>query len=1292
MKRSIILLTLIALLSVVSAYADSVLIGGLFYNIDYLHGTTATVTSPNYRLGVEEYSGDITIPTEVTYNQRTYPVTSIGWRAFAGCTGLTSITIPNSVTSIGEKAFYSCTGLTSITIPNSVTSIGKYAFDGCTSLTSITIPNSVTSIGEKAFYSCTGLTSVSIGNGVTSIGDYAFSGCTGLTSVTIGNSVTSIGEYAFEDCWRLTSVTIPNSVTSIGWDAFAGCTGLTSITIPNSVTSIGNCAFYGCTGLTSITIPNSVTSIGAGAFEKCSGLTSIVVESGNTIYDSRENCNAIIETATNELIQGCNTTIIPNSVTSIGSSAFRGCIGLTSITIPNSVTSIKSYTFSGCAGLTSITIPNSVTSIGWDAFTGCTGLTSITIPNSVTSIEISAFYGCTGLTSVTIPNSVTSIGGSAFSGCTGLTSVTIGNSVTSIGENAFKGCTALTSVVWNAKKCGGWGDGYDSPFSSVRDSIISFTFGNEVDSIPAYLCFGMSKLTSITFPSNLTTIGSCVLEGCTSLTSVVWNVKNMADFSSKHTPFYYYYYHSSIDDFDLRSQITSFTFGDEVESIPAYLCCSMSNLTSITIPKSVKSINRDAFEDCTNLTSVVWNAKKCDSSPFYSARDNITSFTFGNEVESIPAYLCSTMSKLTSITIQNSVTSIGKSAFYNCTGLTSVTIGNSVTSIGEYAFEDCWRLTSVTIPNSVTSIGAWAFEKCSGLTSVTIGNSVTSIGEHAFYDCDGITSITIPNSVTSIGDEAFYNCDGITSITIPNSVTSIGEGAFSDCYSLTSMAVESSNMKYDSRNNCNAIIETATNTLTHGCKTTVIPNSVTSIGDYAFYYCAGPTSVTIPNSVTSIGERAFYRCNGLTSITIPNSVTSIGKEAFYYCKRLTILCKAVNLGSEAFKYCSSLTIGEDVKRITGTSAFSNSLSQINVRAEVPPTITSTTFENVPTYIPVYVPCGMKETYQVANEWQKFSNLIESLGLSMSITTQNELMGSVKITKKGASCEESESVFEAIANAGYLFTRWSDGNTDNPRHLVLTQDTVLVAQFRAVCSYTLKVDCNPLQGSVSGSGTYAETEPVTITATPNTGYRFLQWSDGNTDNPRTLTLTSDITLSAEFVTASFLVRATATNGSVSGTGAFDYGDEATLTVTADNGYRFLQWADGNTDNPRTIVVTQDTVLTAQCEAANYTITATCNPQQGSVVGSGTYADGAQVTLVALANKGYEFTQWSNGVTNNPYQFTATEDLTLEAEFIPATAIDNTVADTDTTPRKVLFNGQVYILRNGKTYTLTGVEVE
>ena len=288
-----------------------------------------------------------------------------------------------STNEISFRMFYECTGLTDVTIPNSVTSIGNTAFYRCTGLTNVTIPNSVTSIGNNAFDGCTGLINLTIGNSVNSIGSYAFSGCTGLTNVTIPNSVTTIGNNAFYRCTGLINLTIGNSVNSIGSYAFSGCTGLTNVTIPNSVTTIGGYAFYVCTGLTSVTIGNSVTSIGSYAFRGCKELKEFIVLEQNQNYSSNEGVLFNKEKTTivqyPESKQG--SYAIPNSVTSIGSYAFYECKGLTKVTIGNSVTSIGSYAFGYCTGLTSITIPNSVTSIVDYAFSDCTGLTEIHCKN-----------------------------------------------------------------------------------------------------------------------------------------------------------------------------------------------------------------------------------------------------------------------------------------------------------------------------------------------------------------------------------------------------------------------------------------------------------------------------------------------------------------------------------------------------------------------------------------------------------------------------------------------------------------------------------------------------------------------------------------------------------------------------------------------------------------------------------------------------------------------------------------------------------------------------------------------
>ena len=446
-----------------------------------------------------------------------------------------------------------------------------------------------------------------------------------------------------------------------------------------------------------IHIPDSVTSIGNSAFSCCSSLTSVTIP--NTVisigYSAFQNCSNL-----------ANVTI-PDSVTSISKMMFSGCKRLTNVTMPKRLLKIDMCSFRDCSSLVSITIPDSVTSIGESAFESCCNLMAITIPNGVTSIGAEAFRGCVALTSIIIPDSVTSVGRCAFYGCSNLKSVAIPDSDKDIDIYAFRGCPIETASI-PAEEC----ETIGAYIENTNLKTVVITSGAE---IPDYAFDGCSSLVSVVIPSGVTNIGDGAFRGC-------------------------------------------------------------ENLATIVIPDSVTNIGICVFEKC-NLASI----KVDRGNTTYHSQNNCVIET----ADGVLLLGCNT----SAIPDDGSVTSIGKYAFSSCTGLTNITIPESVMSIGDYAFEGCTDLMSITISDSVMKIGKGAFFNCTALTSITIPNHIENIGDEAFRGT-GLTDITIPDRVTKIGDLAFGWCRRLTSITIPDCVERIGNEVFKGCNELTSINYE----------------------------------------------------------------------------------------------------------------------------------------------------------------------------------------------------------------------------------------------------------------------------------------------------------------------------------------------------------------------------------------------------------------------------------------------------------------------------------------------------------------------
>lgn len=804
-----------------------------------------------------------------------------------------------------------------VDIDEGVTSIGNYAFAFCSTLSDVKLPSSLTTIGEGAFNFCENLEEIELPEGTKEIGAGAFLK-SGLKDITIPSTLTKIGVSAFDTSGHL-NIHISdinawcNIETSAGFfhgeettDLYIESEPATNVIIPNGTKRINYHAFYDFSNVKSVTIPKSVTYIDVYAFSKNTTL--------NVYENSYAHKYAVENSIPYKFISYPNTT--GNSITISNSQKSDDTISLTAelssseeiqgtifaavYDTNGALTNIESYSAATSNDISITKKDNAYTAkIFW--WFDADGMYPMAHCEEIKLNEVETVYSITKDYDNTRGSVTVTENGKE------ITTAAEGKQITiEVSPNSGYGVLLIEVTDVNGNIIEITNNTFTMPKGDVN---VTVTFVGTKDSGN----FGINNNLTWLLDDN----GTLTISGS----------GQMEDFTSSTAPWSKY-----------NEDIKIVVIKDGVTRISKNAFADCSKIKRVLIDKSVTEIEAAAFKNCSDLSTVEYSRSQSDWEEIYIGTENeplknanfIYNSALSDTAQTDLDYLKFTKNEDNTITITNCladavkinipkeigglpVTTIGENTFSDCGSLTSVTIPNSVTSIGDYAFSGC-PLTNVIIPDSVTSIGIGIFSGCSSLASITIPDNVTAIGNFAFYNCKCLINITISNNVTTIGEHAFSGCGGLTSVTVPDSVTSIGEYAFNNCNSLENVYISDMtawcNIEFDDTlsnpmyyaDNLYLNNELLTNLL--------IPDSVTSISDYAFYNCSNLTSITIPDSVTSIGWGAFEKCSGLTSITIPDSVTSIGKAAFENCSGLTSVTignGVTSIGSYAFYFCSSLT-------------------------------------------------------------------------------------------------------------------------------------------------------------------------------------------------------------------------------------------------------------------------------------------------------------------------------------------------------------------------------------------------
>lgn len=883
---------------------------------------------------------------------------------------IAKIVIGDSITSIGSYSFNIMSHCTSVTLGNSLFSIHEKAFYYCKYIKKLVIPDNVRIIGRQAFSECSGITSIDMGENVERVEAGAFSGLNNLKEVRIKSLTNWLGiyfeNYSSNPLYYASNLYVDDQLTK-------------NLVIPEGIDFVRKYSFCNV-NIDTLSLPSTLSHFDVNSFINRDSIKYIVVNPLNKVFDSREDCNAIIETATNRLVFGGNISTIPNSIESIGDSAFYGCRSMTDISIPESVCSIGKYSFWCCFKLVEINIPNGVKEIG--DYT---------------------FYRCISLTEVNIPSSVTSIGNSAFWNCEKLKKAVLGPGITSIGNSAFSYCSSLDSLAFMSAEAP---DIKDNTFSNVKENGM-IIFPEESD----YISLMMNlKEGSLAYQ------GWRLYNQKKPMLNEIWYTTtddkimnpNISDWSQ------YNYYVSKIYPSVISNSYINgmgvIRFDMVVPYIPQKCFKGNKTITSVVLPDSIDTIYSDAFYDCIKLNMVHLPEQ------LSTIADNCF-------------YGCESLDSLY-IPAGFSPNTIYTKAFVNIPNLRKVVVsednktfdsrGNCNGIILTEKNELVLGSAETVIPRSVKSIGDYAFQGNKSLESLVIPDSVTTIGTSSFSDCIGLKAVELPNSIKSIGSSAFLGCKSLTSIELPHSITNIGNGAFSGCQKLVFLDIPDKCNYFPTINGCTMLkhltigsnilfvhqgdIKNCNNIQSITIKTREAPNIFTNYSDVYFYYRpsgGGPSifyrpvgsdyskwmsSLTYMNfTEDTIPERKtnelWYRTSDGEPLQLDNDmsekVVSNGYKAGYGI--IQYETPVTRIEKDAFKnseLLTSMTIPSTVEEI-GDSAFAkcNNLRNMTVEWDTPITISDNVFDSSMCKV-LYVPQNTRRLYERAPGWRKFQKIVQ----------------------------------------------------------------------------------------------------------------------------------------------------------------------------------------------------------------------------------------------------------------------------------------------------------------------------